>query len=467
VDAAALLEAIDKENIPHGQNVNPDGKAHTMSKRDRLSSMETQVDAAALLEAIDKENISHGQTINSDGKAHAVSKRDRLSSMETQVDAAGLLGATLLGEMAEENISHGQNVNSNWKAHAMSKQDRLSSMETQVDAAALLPKKSIRKPRWLHTMVKEDDVSSSASEASSSLSGSILDKGSLSEKKVSSSTSDSSSEASESSLSGSTRDKGSLSEKKVSSSTSEASSSRSGSISSSSKSQSQLLRGTSCELEVQSQTLSTMFLEEQERLEREEEQRRLLLDQQARDCDEKERKLQERRRLQEEARQGMLQEYHEKTRLQGLEEARQKKIQEMDDQKNVRAWMKTHGFNNVNNLSHMSKMGRKQHPEMERKKFKKVTPLHVAVRQNNLEMVKLLLAAGADARQFNSKNETPLKLAQKLDKNGSHAAVVQVLEMDQQVLAGLTCEWMSPEKNQMLNRSHSKLPFLPAASMEF
>lgn len=163
----------------------------------------------------------------------------------------------------------------------------------------------------------------------------------------------------------------------------------------------------------------------------------------------------------------MLQEYQEKARLQGLEEARQKKIQEMDDQKNIRAWMKTHGFNNVNNLSHMSKMGRKKHPEMERKKFKKVTPLHVAVRQNNLEMVKLLLAAGADARQFNSKDETPLKLAQKLDKNGSHAAVVQVLEMDQQVLAGLPCEWMSPEKNQMLNRSHSKLPFLPAASMEF
>jgi len=324
------------------------------------------------------------------------------------MDAAALLGATLSDAIDKQSIPCRQNMNSNGKAHAMSMQDRFSSMETQVDAAELL--EMVNRPIWLPFSSKDDDVSSSDSEAS--LSGSALDKESMSEKNVN----PSASEASESSLSGSILDKahkGSLREKK-----------------------------TSCP---HAQTLSTMLLEEQERLEREEEQRRFLLDQQAGVRHEQERKLQEMRCPQEEARQGMLQEYQEKIRLQGLEEARQRKFKEMDDEKKIRAWMNMHGFNTVNNLSHLSKLGRKKHPEMERKskkgeRFKKVTPLHVAVVQNNLDIVKLLLAAGADSRQFNSKKQTPLKLAQTLDRKGSHAAVVQVLEMDQLVLAGLPCE---------------------------
>lgn len=162
-------------------------------------------------------------------------------------------------------------------------------------------------------------------------------------------------------------------------------------------------------VEEQRREMERRVKEEQERLAREAERRRLLLEQQAREREEKERQLQEMRRQGELKRQQQEKERQEKLRLQ--EEARQKKIKEMDDQKKVRTWLQSNGFKHVNNLV--------------RKKFLKVTPLHAAVGQNNPEMVKLLLAAGADPRQFNSKNETALKLAQKLDKNGSHTEIVQ------------------------------------------
>merc|ERR1719310_2059314 len=105
------------------------------------------------------------------------------------------------------------------------------------------------------------------------------------------------------------------------------------------------------------------------------------------------------------------QERQEQIRAQ--EEARQKKIKEMDDQRKVRGFLHSNGFKSVNELA--------------RKKFTKVTPLHTAIGLNNVEMVKLLVAAGADPRKMNGKKESPLKLAQKLDKNGTHAAIIEAL----------------------------------------
>merc|ERR1712146_83316 len=104
-------------------------------------------------------------------------------------------------------------------------------------------------------------------------------------------------------------------------------------------------------------------------------------------------------------------ERQEQIRLQ--EEARQRKINEMDDAKKVRQYLQTNGFKDPNDLV--------------RKRLSKVTPLHVAVTQNNAEMVKLLIAAGADPKKMNGSKETPLRLAQKLDKKGTHAAIVQEL----------------------------------------
>merc|ERR1739848_144223 len=141
--------------------------------------------------------------------------------------------------------------------------------------------------------------------------------------------------------------------------------------------------------------------EEQERQlaeqrQREAERRRLELEQQAREREAKERHLQEMRRQAQLKQQRAEQERQEQIRAQ--EEARQRKIKEMDDQRKVRGFLHSNGFKNVN--------------ELIRKKFTKVTALHTAIGQNNVEMVKLLVAAGADPRKMNGKNESPLKLAQ-------------------------------------------------------
>jgi len=156
--------------------------------------------------------------------------------------------------------------------------------------------------------------------------------------------------------------------------------------------------------------------EEQERQQgelrrREAERRQLQIEQAAKEREEQLQKVQEMRRQAELERQHQEQERLEQIRLQ--EEARLRKIKDMEDQKNVRAYLQTNGFKGVNDLV--------------RKKFTKTTPLHTAVGQNDVEMVKLLLAAGANPRMFNGKNETAMKLAVKLNNKDSHAAVIQVL----------------------------------------
>jgi len=160
--------------------------------------------------------------------------------------------------------------------------------------------------------------------------------------------------------------------------------------------------------------------EEQERQlaeqrQREAERRQLELEQQAKEREAKERHVQEMRRQAQLQREREEQERKEQIRLQ--EEARQKKIKDMDDQRKVRTFLTSNGFKHANDLV--------------RKKFSKVAPLHFAVGQNNIEMVKLLLAVGADPKKTNGKKETPLMVATKLDKNGTHAAIIQELTPSQ------------------------------------
>uniref|UniRef100_A0A7S4Q6Q1 Uncharacterized protein n=1 Tax=Alexandrium monilatum TaxID=311494 RepID=A0A7S4Q6Q1_9DINO len=54
-------------------------------------------------------------------------------------------------------------------------------------------------------------------------------------------------------------------------------------------------------------------------------------------------------------------------------------------------------------------------------------PLHTAVRTGDAQAVGLLLWAGADRTLKDSSKHTPLALAQKLDRSGSHASVIEIL----------------------------------------
>lgn len=83
-----------------------------------------------------------------------------------------------------------------------------------------------------------------------------------------------------------------------------------------------------------------------------------------------------------------------------------------EENKKVQAWLKANGFKNVNDLA--------------RKRMSSRRPLHAAVQQNDAEIVRLLLLAGADPHLGNGKNQMPLETAWKLDKAGSHSAVIQV-----------------------------------------
>ncbi|CAE6928024.1 Ctdspl2 [Symbiodinium natans] len=54
-------------------------------------------------------------------------------------------------------------------------------------------------------------------------------------------------------------------------------------------------------------------------------------------------------------------------------------------------------------------------------------PLHAAVKYNDLETVRLLITAGADLQKLNSRGETPEQLAERLNRSGSHADILQAL----------------------------------------
>jgi len=156
--------------------------------------------------------------------------------------------------------------------------------------------------------------------------------------------------------------------------------------------------------------------EEQERQQaelrrREAERRRLQLEQEAKEREEQER--QRREREEQLALQRKRQEQERQLEEQRKEEARRQKMQEIEEQKKIRSWLEANGFKGVNDLV--------------RKKFSKVAPLYCAVQQNDVAMLQLLLKNGADASKVNGKNESALTVAQKMDKKGSHAAMIQIL----------------------------------------
>jgi len=168
--------------------------------------------------------------------------------------------------------------------------------------------------------------------------------------------------------------------------------------------------------EEQRKEMERRIRDEQERQQaelrrREAERRRLQLEQEAREAEEIER--QRRTREEQLALQKKQQEQERQLEEQRKEEARAKKKQELADQKKVRDWLQANGFKTPNDLV--------------RKKLSKVAPLQCAIQQNDVEMLKLLLQNGADANKVNGKNESALTVAQKLDKKGSHAGVVQTL----------------------------------------
>jgi len=88
-----------------------------------------------------------------------------------------------------------------------------------------------------------------------------------------------------------------------------------------------------------------------------------------------------------------------------------------ENQKKMQAWLKANGFKNVN--------------ELVRKKLHKVRPLHIAVQQKDAELVKLMLATGADFSLPNGNKELPLQLAEKLNKAGCEEAVIRAFKEKQ------------------------------------
>jgi len=94
-------------------------------------------------------------------------------------------------------------------------------------------------------------------------------------------------------------------------------------------------------------------------------------------------------------------------------ELRQRRKEEQEEQQKIEAFLKKNKFDDVNFYKKTF--------------FKAFYPLHCAVSQNDSEMVQLLLATGARPLTKNSSGLTPLALAQKLDKKGSHAQILKLL----------------------------------------
>mmetsp|Transcript_108647 Transcript_108647/g.339825 ORF Transcript_108647/g.339825 Transcript_108647/m.339825 type:complete len:276 (+) Transcript_108647:401-1228(+) len=140
--------------------------------------------------------------------------------------------------------------------------------------------------------------------------------------------------------------------------------------------------------------------EEQQRREEEERLRQLELERQ-RAAEEEE------RRAREEAERQRQQEEEDARRR--AEEARRRKL--------VEEFLSKNGFAGVNE--------RKKKSGTFSSGF--TYPLHAAVKAKDAQAVELLLWAGADKELKDSAKLTPLALAQKLDKKGSHKSVVDAL----------------------------------------
>mmetsp|Transcript_36688 Transcript_36688/g.105645 ORF Transcript_36688/g.105645 Transcript_36688/m.105645 type:complete len:280 (-) Transcript_36688:190-1029(-) len=83
----------------------------------------------------------------------------------------------------------------------------------------------------------------------------------------------------------------------------------------------------------------------------------------------------------------------------------------------LRVFLATSGFRGVN--------ASKKSGSLVSKSF--CYPLHAAVRANDLEAIQALLWAGGDRSKTDSQQLTPLALARKLDRNGSHGEAIRLL----------------------------------------
>mmetsp|Transcript_35801 Transcript_35801/g.70981 ORF Transcript_35801/g.70981 Transcript_35801/m.70981 type:complete len:339 (-) Transcript_35801:154-1170(-) len=110
-------------------------------------------------------------------------------------------------------------------------------------------------------------------------------------------------------------------------------------------------------------------------------------------------------------------EEQERDRLEEERVAARRAARERDrrEREKMAAYLKMHGFSG---------------PKAKRKKFFTFWyPLHKAAEENDLEMVQLLLRAGADKSQRNSHGLTPCASATKRNKNSSHEEVLQLLRV--------------------------------------
>merc|ERR1712194_263056 len=94
---------------------------------------------------------------------------------------------------------------------------------------------------------------------------------------------------------------------------------------------------------------------------------------------------------------------HERCREQELRETQEK----------VTTFLKANGLKSVN--------------DKRKKMCSSCYPVHVAIAQNNAEVVQCLVRSGADLKQKNSSGQTAQQLAQKCNKKGSHDLVLQAL----------------------------------------
>lgn len=89
-------------------------------------------------------------------------------------------------------------------------------------------------------------------------------------------------------------------------------------------------------------------------------------------------------------------------------------------QQTLRRFLMSSGFRGANEKQSRSGLG---------KVFKSFSyPLHAAVTANDAEVVEALLQSGADRAAQDSRNFTPLGLARKLDRGGSHQHILKLLE---------------------------------------
>eukprot|EP00928_Gymnodinium_smaydae_P008997 TRINITY_DN13322_c0_g1_i1.p1 TRINITY_DN13322_c0_g1~~TRINITY_DN13322_c0_g1_i1.p1 ORF type:complete len:214 (+),score=51.93 TRINITY_DN13322_c0_g1_i1:82-723(+) len=96
-----------------------------------------------------------------------------------------------------------------------------------------------------------------------------------------------------------------------------------------------------------------------------------------------------------------------------LQQQRLRQQEEASRKVEVEAFLKQHGFKGVN--TGKSSL------------LKTTYPLHEAAKLNNLDMVKMLLAEGANPAQKNSRGKTASQRAAQKDKAGSHASVIRYL----------------------------------------